>query len=117
MHDEQQFKQFIEQIHLRHEIGEWLEQFSSAINGDEQSMVNIALLYKEQRLFPEMYDWLNKAVSLQCAKAMYELANCYFEALDGKGNEKEAFELYKKAAQLKHPDAMNNLADMYFNGE
>lgn len=44
---------------------------------------------------------------------MYELGNIYFEIED----ETHAYRLYEQAAQLGHPDAMNNLADMYLNGE
>ncbi|MGN7478697.1 tetratricopeptide repeat protein [Solibacillus silvestris] len=111
--------QFIKWL-KKHEINaqeKWLEQFESATNGLEQSIVNIALLYKQYEDFACMYNLLENAVASQNADAMYELANCYFEALDGRGNEHQAFTLYEKAALLGHCEAMNNLADMYLNGE
>ena len=111
-----QFRNWLKQQEIEHE-DKWLEQFESAIKGDEQAIVNIALLYKEFRQYDEMYDLLDKASERQNSEAMYELGNCYFEELGEKGSEQQAFLLYKSAAQLGHRDAMNNLADMYLNGE
>lgn len=111
-----QFRTWLKQHEIEHEE-KWLEQYDSAVKGDEQAIVNIALLYKEYGQYYEMYDLLNEAKERQNSEAMYELGNCYFEGLGEKGSEQQAFLLYKSAAQLGHRDAMNNLADMYLNGE
>lgn len=113
------YNQFINWL-KQHEIGdqeEWLRQFELASNGDEVATVQMALLYKQHENFKEMYDLLVALSADQNTDAMYELANCYFEGLDGRGSEQQAFSLYEQAARLGHPDAMNNLADMYLNGE
>lgn len=114
--EQSQFRIWLKQHEIEHEE-KWLEQFISACNGDEQAMVNTALLYKEYGQYDEMYGLLCKASEQQNREAMYELGNCYFEELGEKGSEQQAFLLYKSAAHLGHPDAMNNLADMYLNGE
>ena len=111
-----QFRQWLKQ----HEIMDqekWLEQFVLAYNGDDHAMIQIALLYKQHEYFEEMYELLITASTHQNTDALYELANCYFESLAGKGSEQQAFLLYEKAARLGHSNAMNNLADMYLNGE
>lgn len=111
MQTEQQFYDWLVAQGLQRE--EWELSFGLAKKGIEQSMLTIALLYKEHQNFLEASVWLNKTVLLGNIKAMYELGNVYFE-LDDEAN---AFAMYKEAAELGHPDAMNNLADMYLNGE
>lgn len=111
-----QFIQWLKQ-HKIVEDERWLEQFKLADNGDEIATIQMALLYKQHEYFEEMYDLLVAASARQNPDAMYELANCYFEGLGGRGSEQQAFLLYEQAARLGHADAMNNLADMYLNGE
>ena len=45
-----------------------------------------------------------------------ELASIEFEAFEEEKNVLKAFELYKLAADFGHPQAMYNLANMYYSG-
>lgn len=116
MNEQQQFEHLVKET-APQLVDYWLQQYMQAKNNQSEAMVNIALFYKEKMYFEKMYRWLERAMYLQDANAFYELANCYFEALDGKGSEQQAFKLYQQAAMHNHPDAINNLADMYLNGE
>lgn len=60
--------------------------------------------------------WMLRALNGDC-EAQYHLANCYFVGEGIEEDYKQAFELYKVAAEQGHLDAANNLADMYLNGE
>ena len=111
MQTKEQFQHWLTEHFL--EPQQWHQQFELAKKGVEQSVVAIALLYREHQNFEQATEWFHKAVLLGNTEAMYELGNVYFEMED----EERAFMMYKKAAEFDHPDAMNNLADMYFNGE
>lgn len=116
MQNEQQFNEWLQE-HLIEDIPYWCQQFALAGEGKPEAILEIAQLYKELQFFQEAQEWLEIAIKLNSAEAMYALGNFYFEILEGQQGERKAFLLYEQAAQLGHPDAMNNLADMYLNGE
>ncbi|MEK4701391.1 tetratricopeptide repeat protein [Solibacillus sp. FSL R7-0668] len=111
MQTKQQFNAWLSKYNI--DKVQWLEHYALSEKGNVQSILAIALLYKAHQHFEEASLWLQKAVALEDVEAMYELGNIYFEIED----ETHAYRLYEQAAQLGHPDAMNNLADMYLNGE
>lgn len=115
--DKQQFEKFIDNRSPEN-ASYWKQQYTQANNNEVEAMIKIALLYKEQSYYKEMYHLLIRAIEIHDdADALYELANCYFEELDNRGSVELAFHFYERAALKKHPDAINNLADMYLNGE
>ena len=117
MEERHQFEQLVwTQVPIE-EAPYWLNQFERAQQKQVEAMIKVALFYKEQEFYEEMYAWLEEAANNDDPNAYYELANCYIEELGNRGSEAQAFTLYERAALKNHPDAMNNLADMYLNGE
>ena len=115
--DIQQFEKLINEISPE-QAPYWLQHYELAYNNVADAMVIIALFYKEQAYYKEMYYLFEQAIKIHDdADALYERANCLYEGIDNRENVELAFHYYERAAMKNHPDAINNLADMYLNGE
>ena len=59
----EQFQQWLNEHFL--EPQHWQQQFELANKGVEQSIIAVALLYKEHQNFEQANEWFNKAVLLE----------------------------------------------------
>lgn len=97
-------------------FAEWIKK--SCESGWWQGYMTLGMIYHEglglPRDFAESHKWyLKAAIECEDTEAMYNIGMNYHA---GEGVNKDlvqAKEWYRKAAEMKHPDAANNLAHLY----
>ncbi len=99
----------------------WYEKAAKQENGAAQ--YNLAQIYykKAQEGEPHAYEkakyWYEKAINNHVKEAYNNLAALYMNGLGVEVNEKKAFELFAKAADLGDSEAQVNVAVMYAWGK
>ena len=73
--------------------------------GDDMAMYNLASIYLHQGIYPSAIKYYEKAIVLDNPSAMYRRAAMHQHGHGGLVNYSEAIRLYKRAAELHHPEA------------
>ena len=115
---EVKFIEYLSQFNLGEDVMEQFRQdFCKGMNGDTDSLIGIASFFHEAMMYKNAYDFYKLAANYQHPEALYMLGNYAYEGLVENESNRKAFLYYEHAAGLGHADAMNNLADMFLNGE
>ena len=113
---DEKFEQLLHHLRLMNTSG-WELTYEAALGGDDESLVELAVFAKKLGLGHEVVSLLEEATAHECGAAFYELGNYFYEEAVAKEQLVKVLNFYERAAHLGHADAMNNLADMYLNGE
>lgn len=112
---QQKFRKILELLVMNQHTG-WEVSYEYAIEGDAHYLRELANFIAENS--EEDVLWLlEEAIAGGNNEAYYELGNYYYARAETEEHLAQVFSYYKKAAEASVADAMNNLADMYLNGE
>lgn len=101
---------------VRNELTGWESMYELALAGDAHALCELANFVADY--LEEDVRWLlDEATARGNLSAYYELGNYYYERAETEDELAQVFSYYKIAAKAGVADAMNNLADMYLNGE
>lgn len=99
------------------QVEDWEDCYERAGMGIPSAFVELALVIREHGFEDEALALLTHAAAENEGAAFYELGNYYFADAKSAEQLEQVLNYYTQGAQLGHADAMNNLADMYLNGE
>lgn len=112
---QQQFRKILHLLVINQHTG-WEVMYERALEGDGRALFELAHFVSE-KLEEEALWLLKEAVEAGNDAAYYELGNYYYERAATAEDLAQVFSYYELAAMSGVADAMNNLADMYLNGE
>lgn len=117
---ESQRKDYLEeQAKLEQERKEREELEAKANSNDPEALNSLGLRYEKEKNYAEAAKCYRKAMDMNHAYAMYNLADLYYFGRGVEENNAEAFKLYKKAEAnglSNDPDVLYSLGIMYYNG-
>lgn len=112
---QQKFREILQQL-VMNEYEGWQVMYEHAIEGDAHYLLELASFVSAHLEIDPLW-LLEEAAEQGNSVAYYELGNYYYERVETESDLVHVFSYYKKAALAGVADAMNNLADMYLNGE